>query len=231
MEVIPAIDLLDGMAVRLERGRRETAKAYSGDPVALARALRGKGAQMLHVVSLGSAFCGRLMDLELVRGIAKVSRVQYGGGVRSIGDVQALIGAGVERIVVGTAVVSDSALCRRLCSRFPNRMVAALDVLGGGIGINGWTSSAPLPDSLDGFSAVLATDVSRDGMLAGPNAALVRRVGKRYGLPVIASGGVSSLQDLRKLARAGAQAAIVGKALYENRFSLEDAIRVAQDAG
>ncbi len=232
MQVIPAIDVLDGKVVRLERGMKESARVYSDEPAAIAEAFVRQGAGMVHVVGLDSAFSGRLKGLDLVRCMAGVAKVQYGGGVRCLEDAQTLIGAGVEKIVVGTAIVRNPVLCRRFCSRFPERMVAALDFAGDGeVGVEGWTSKAQAPESLDGFSAVLVTDVSRDGMLSGPNAGLVARVKTRYGLPVTASGGVSSLEDILALRLAGADAVVVGRALYENKFALSDAIEVAENVG
>ncbi|MFH1199518.1 MAG: 1-(5-phosphoribosyl)-5-[(5-phosphoribosylamino)methylideneamino] imidazole-4-carboxamide isomerase [Candidatus Micrarchaeota archaeon] len=232
MQVIPAIDIMDGKVVRLEKGRRETAKAYFDDPVAVARAFAQEGAQMAHVVGLDAAFSGRLDSLELIKRIAQVAKIQYGGGIRSASDAEKLFAVGVSRIVLGTATIANPGLGRVLCARYPGRIVAALDISRPGkAGLSGWISEANLPASLDGFSAVLVTDISKDGMLSGSNTELVKWALGKYGISVIASGGVSSLEDISSLGSAGADAIVIGRALYERRFSLSQAIEVAENVG
>lgn len=232
MQVIPAIDILDGKVVRLEKGKRETAKAYFDDPVSVAQAFAQEGAQMVHVIGLDAAFSGQLARLDVIKRIARVVKVQYGGGVRSKDDAKSLFDAGVSRVVLGTAAMVNPTLCRELCAKYPGRMVAALDLTRPGkAGVVGWASDADLPASLAGFSEVLVTDVSKDGMLSGPNTTLVSWASKKYGIPVISSGGVNSLDDIVALRKAGASSVVVGRAIYEKRFSLRQANEVAQNVG
>ncbi|HYD88088.1 MAG TPA: 1-(5-phosphoribosyl)-5-[(5-phosphoribosylamino)methylideneamino] imidazole-4-carboxamide isomerase [Vitreimonas sp.] len=238
MLIIPAIDLKDGACVRLLRGAFDDVTEY-GAPEAHLDAFARSGATWAHVVDLDGARAGTPIQHELVCGLARSSRVrlQCGGGVRERTHVSALLQGGVARVVVGSlAVTAPDELREWLCEFGAERICAAFDVRanGGGweVAVNGWrqVSGRSLTDALRGFPPgalkhVLVTDISRDGALEGANAALIRDLAAlRPDLAVQASGGVATLDDLSSLAQAGAAATIVGRALYERRFSLEDAL-------
>lgn len=242
MLIIPAIDLRQGQCVRLFEGRFDSVTRYSVTPQEQVSAFAEAGAEWIHVVDLDGARAGQPCQHDLIGFLASASkaRVQAGGGVRTADHVQALLDAGVDRVVVGSVAVRDPTEVASWMKRFgPERIVLALDVRLGPDGpvvvIHGWTASSGvlLTEALtraagDGAQQVLVTDVSRDGALAGPNTEMIAEIVSAYpALSFQASGGVSSLNDLRGLSASGAQAAIVGKALYEGRFGLREAI----DAG
>ena len=247
MDVIPAIDLLDGRCVRLSQGNFATAKIYESDPLAQAQRFADAGAAWLHVVDLDGARDETGRQFDLIAKIARATplRLQVGGGVRETSSIATLIDSGVERVVIGSLAVSDVALVREWLARFtPGRFVLAFDVRFGDshepeVLIRGWQveSGKRLREALDAYEGsaletILCTDVGRDGMLTGPNLELYRALcARRPGLGVQASGGVSSLDDLFQLANAGVRAAIVGKALYEGRVDLADALRELGRAG
>lgn len=237
MIVIPAIDLLDGKAVRLHQGNYEKVTVYSSDPAAHAATLRGK-IPILHVVDLEGARAGRPVQKDLVRAVIDAfqstpeSGVQIGGGVRSIEAVGEYLALGAKRVVLGTAAVRDPDLIRTAALRFPNQIVVALDAKDGMVAIDGWeeTSSKTVLEvakELDGLeiAAILYTDVARDGTQAGPNMVATAELAAATKIPVFASGGVGTLDHLRVLSRLpNVVGAIVGRALYEGVFSLDDAI-------
>jgi phosphoribosylformimino-5-aminoimidazole carboxamide ribotide isomerase len=236
MLVLPAIDLLAGQAVRLHQGRYDEVTVYSSDPPALAAELRGK-VPILHVVDLEGARAGRAVQGALVREVIAAfgGGVQVGGGVRSLEAVESYLELGAARVVLGTAAVRDPALVRAAAERHPGRVVVALDARDGKVAVEGWeqVSSVTALDvarSLAGLpvAALLYTDVSRDGTQAGPNLDATASLAAEGGFPVLASGGVGSLDHLRALARIpGVAGAIVGRALYERSFTLEEALAAA----
>jgi phosphoribosylformimino-5-aminoimidazole carboxamide ribotide isomerase len=238
MLIIPAIDMMGGNCVRLALGKFEDATTY-GDPAAQLAAFAAQGAAWVHIVDLDGARAGKPAQHGAVRELARRAHVniQCGGGVRTREDVQNLLDAGVARVVVGSAALKRKGEVRDWIGGFGvEHVCCAFDVrpLGGDyeVVVQGWTEGGgvTLNAVLDAYPAgtlkhVLVTDVSRDGVLSGPNAALMSMLTQmRPDLSVQASGGVSSLQDLKALQQTGAAAAIVGRALYENRFSLEDAL-------
>lgn len=240
MDLLPAIDLLDGHCVRLLHGDFEACKVYSRDPAGLARDYHAAGAEWLHVVDLAASRDGEVADsgpLFRLLGAAPQT-VQTGGGVRRGADIQARLDAGAARVVVGSLCVTDTARFTRWLRRFgADRLVAALDVRIDGTGvpwprIYGWThkGGVDLWRLLEGLSGAglrhaLVTDIGRDGALSGPNLALYRNIMQRWpDLALQASGGVSSVADLRSLAATGASAAITGKALLESRFTVAQAL-------
>jgi phosphoribosylformimino-5-aminoimidazole carboxamide ribotide isomerase len=234
MLVIPAVDVLDGKAVRLQRGQREKAHVYYPDPMAAARHWASSGARFLHLVNLNGAF-GEPVDLSPLCG--RITRelgvpVQVGGGIRDAETAERYLEAGASRVVIGTSVVQDPDGFRDLLRRCrPERVVVAVDVKGGRVATRGWTATAEEPpEALArrlrelGVPRLLVTDVGRDGMLTGPNVPLTCGIARAGGIPVIASGGVSSMDDLRLLrehTHEGIEAAIVGKALYEGTVPAE----------
>jgi len=241
MLVFPAIDLLGGKAVRLEQGRRETAKVYSHEPWRLAEGFAAAGATRLHVVDLDAAFTGGAShNRETVKAIAAATsmEVEVGGGVRSVEDCERLFALGARYAVLGTAAIKTPAIVDELCARFPGRIVVAVDAREGKVAVEGWTE-ATTADALElgarvaaaGAAAVLYTDIGRDGMRAGPNleatARLVRHIAP---CPVIASGGVAGLEDLDRTRASGAFAVVVGKAIYERAFTVAEALARAKGA-
>ncbi|MCA1615744.1 MAG: 1-(5-phosphoribosyl)-5-[(5-phosphoribosylamino)methylideneamino]imidazole-4-carboxamide isomerase [Acidobacteria bacterium] len=239
MQIIPAVDLRNGRCVRLTQGRRAEAKVYDGDPVEIARRFAAAGAPMLHVVDLDGAFAeGRSPNREVARRIigAVEIPVQFGGGLREISDVREIIEGGAARVVVGTLVLESADTLTRLVELFGARVAAGIDARGGRVVTHGWEKQEDVT-ALElaarvaalGVSRIIYTDVARDGTLEGVNSEQTCAVARASGLPVTASGGVSSLADIERLkAACGARidSVIVGKALYEKRFTLEEAIRV-----
>lgn len=224
MEVLPAIDLLRDRAVRLHQGDYGHVTAY-GEPLELAARFAGEGARWLHVVDLEGARAGgtRSDTLRALVRAAAPARVQAAGGVRSVADAEGLIAAGASRVVVGTAAW---ALLPELVESLGERLVVALDVRDGTVRTRGWTESAlSLDDAIDrcvasGVSRVLCTAIDRDGTLGGPDVAFVRRVVAKSDLPVLAAGGVRNEADLEALDEAGAEGAVVGRAVLEGRIAL-----------
>jgi phosphoribosylformimino-5-aminoimidazole carboxamide ribotide isomerase len=238
MLVFPAIDLMDGAAVRLEQGRRESAKVYDRAPWEVAARFAAAGVTRIHVVDLDAAFTRGAAERKDNRAtIARIAAaagidVEAGGGVRSLDDCAALFDAGVRLAVLGTAAIKDPALVEAACVRWPGRIVVAVDAREGKVSVEGWTETTGA-DAIDiglavaraGAAAVLYTDIARDGMRGGPNLdATGRLVHRLLPTPVIASGGVARLEDLDALAPTGAEAVVVGKALYENAFTVEQAV-------
>ena len=235
MMVIPAIDLLGGRVVRLQRGRYDAVTQYDDDPPARARSWRGKAA-FLHVVDLEGAREGRPVQRDGVRAIVEAfgPGVQVGGGVRTRESFDAYLALGASRIVLGSAAVSDVAMVLALAAEHSGVVVVAVDARDGFVAVDGWTRptrvrAVDLVRELAGapLAGLLYTDVSRDGMAAGPNVDSTAEIAASTPVPVIASGGVSSLDDLRALAVRGIAACIVGRALYERTFTLDEAIIAA----
>ena len=228
--MIPAIDVLEGRVVRLSQGRREAVRLEGGDPVELARRYAADGAARLHVVDLDGAFDG-VPSLVLLEGIASAVDlpIQVGGGYRSSAAIEAALAAGADRVMVGTAAFEPGFL-EEAAERFADALVVAVDVRDGRVAVEGWTSSTDVTASdlatrcaSSGARRLLVTSTTRDGSLAGPDLALLSEV-LPVGLPVIAAGGVASLDDLRALRDLGCEAAIAGSALLAGRFTLPAAL-------
>lgn len=236
MKLFPAIDLLGGRAVRLEEGRRDRATVFSEDPVALVAELAGAGADRLHVVDLDGAF-GEPRQTALVRAIVAASPlpVEVGGGIRDRAAVDAVLDAGAAFAVLGTAAVRAPALVEEVCRAAPGRIVVAVDARDGVVAVDGWTASGGVT-AIElgrraagwGAAALLYTDVARDGLRGGPNVAATAELARAVTCEVIASGGVGSLDDLRALRDAGIAAVVVGRALYDRRFTVAEAAAVAR---
>ncbi len=238
MLVIPAIDLKDGRCVRLRQGdlRRET--VYSEDPAATALRWERQGAPLLHVVDLNGAVAGAPKNLAAIAAILRAVAVpiQVGGGIRTLETIRRYLAEGVQRVVLGTAALQDRGLLERACAEFPGRILAGVDARDGKVAVRGWTSlsdrtALDLLDSLSGcaLGGIVYTDIARDGMLAGPNLTALRTVADRAAWPVIASGGITRVEDLEaiKALSPRIQGAIVGKALYEGTLDLAAAIAAA----
>ncbi|PHS24413.1 MAG: 1-(5-phosphoribosyl)-5-[(5-phosphoribosylamino)methylideneamino]imidazole-4-carboxamide isomerase [Robiginitomaculum sp.] len=234
----PAIDLMDGRCVRLHKGDFAQKSLYDTDPLARAKAFADAGAQALHVVDLDGAKAGAVRQSALICDLAAKSglKVQAGGGVRSGDDIEALLDGGVSRVIIGSLAVSAPKAVKTWLKTFgADRLVLALDIrLVNGVpmpAIKGWQEEAAISlwDVLDGFGGqatnLLVTDIDRDGVLGGANAALYADIKARYGaLSLLASGGIGSLDDIRAVQAVGADGVIIGKALYENKFSLQEAL-------
>jgi len=233
--VIPAIDLLDGKAVRLHQGRYDAVTVYDEDPPARARAWRGM-VPWLHVVDLEGAREGRPVQREQVRAVVEAfgPGVEIGGGVRTRESFDAYLALGATRVVLGSAAVKDSALVRSLAQEHPGVVVVAVDARDGFVAVDGWTQPTRVRavDLVRSFAdaplgGVLYTDVARDGTRAGPNLEATAELAAETPVPVIASGGVGSLDDLRTLAARGISACVVGRALYDGTFTLAQALEAA----
>lgn len=242
MLIIPAIDLKDGRCVRLKQGRKSDVKIYDGDPVEIAKRFEEAGARMLHVVDLDGAFAGndssnRKVAQQIIRALGMP--VQFGGGLRRVEDVQELIEYGAARVVIGTLAAESPETLERFVQLFGARICVGIDARNGQVLTRGWEKQEPL-SAIDlahrvaaaGVERIIYTDVSRDGMLEGVNVEQTCAMARASGLHVTASGGVSSLADLKLLCEAsacGVDSVIVGKALYENRFTLQEALALARD--
>ncbi len=238
MLVFPAIDLLNGNAVRLEQGRRESAKIYSTKPWELVKGFADAGAPRLHVVDLDAAFSGGTKNNHGT--IAKITAattmdVEVGGGVRSIQDCERLFALGARLAVLGTAAIKSPEMVEHACRQFPRRIVVAVDAREGKVAVEGWQQDTTM-DALEigeavaraGAAAVLYTDIGRDGMRTGPNLEATARLAKRITpCPVIASGGVARIEDLDEVIATGAFAVVIGKAIYEGAFTVAEAVKRA----
>lgn len=235
MDLIPAIDLLDGHAVRLRRGRYDELTRYDVEPARLAREWK-KLVPRLHVVDLEGARSGKPAQTELVVEVARAfgPGLQVGGGLRTLEAIRDYLERGVERVVLGTAALDEPTLVQQAAEAYPGRVVVAVDARAGLIATHGWQKQSEV-SALEAvrrlarlpLAAVLYTDIERDGMETGPNVAETVRLARDGGLPVIASGGVGTLDHLRRLAEAappGLVGVIVGRALHEGRFTLEEAL-------
>jgi len=229
LEVLPAIDVLEGRVVRLAQGRREAVTIEGGDPVELARRFRDDGARRLHLVDLDGAFSGE-PTLALVERVASAGGLplQVGGGYRSIQAIDSALRAGADRVMVGTAALSPAFL-EQAAARFGEALVVAIDVRDGEVAVEGWTrgsgtTAAELAAACAraGVRRLLVTSTARDGSLAGPDVTLLAEV-LEAGLPVIAAGGISSVDDLIRVRELGCEAAVAGSALLSGRFTLAEA--------
>ena len=229
-DVIPAIDVLEGRVVRLSQGRREAVTIEGGDPIELAQRFRAEGARRLHLVDLDGAFSGR-PTLELVERVSAAGGLplQVGGGYRTIDSIAAALAAGADRVMVGTAALSPSFLAEAV-TRFAERLVVAIDVRNGEVAVDGWTRASGTTAVLlardcaaAGVTRLLVTSTARDGSLAGPDVELLAEV-LPIGLPLIAAGGISSIEDLLAVREMGCEAAVAGSALLSGRFTLADAL-------
>ncbi|PSP74274.1 1-(5-phosphoribosyl)-5-((5-phosphoribosylamino)methylideneamino)imidazole-4-carboxamide isomerase [Halobacteriales archaeon QS_3_64_16] len=235
-EVIPAVDLQDGAVVQLVGGERDSGTEY-GDPVAAAKRWVDAGARTLHVVDLDGAFEGERTNAEAVSRITAATDVpiQLGGGIRSAADARELLDRGVDRVILGTAAIEAPEIVADVAAEHPEGVVVSLDAKAGEVVIAGWTEGTGIdpPEAAReyekrGAAAILFTDVDSEGRLEGVETELLERVVKAVSIPVIASGGVATLEDIRALGEAGAAAVVVGSALYEGRFTLREAIEAAE---
>jgi phosphoribosylformimino-5-aminoimidazole carboxamide ribotide isomerase len=240
MLVIPAIDLKEGRCVRLTQGRRSDVKVYDADPVDVAKSFEDAGARMIHVVDLDGAFEGpNSINRKVVRRIIRAVEipVQFGGGLRSVHDVQQMIEYGAAQVVIGTLAAESPETLELFVQLFGFRIAVGIDARNGQVVTHGWEKEGKI-SAIDlarrvadaGVDRIVYTDVTRDGTLTGVNVEQTCAIARESGLKVTASGGVSSLDDIRRLKAArscGIDSVIVGKALYEGRFTLQEALRIA----
>lgn len=238
MIVIPAIDLKDGCVVRYVQGKTNK-KIYSRDPVKVARHWVKQGARFLHIVDLDGAFSGTPKNLHLVKAIAREVSIpiQFGGGVRSLATIKKVLGLGVTRVVLGTKAVEDKAFLEKAFKQFKERVIVSIDAKEGRVMVKGWKAKHGSMDILTfaqrlkktGFKQLIYTNTLKDGTLTGPDIKGIKELLKATGLSLIASGGIATLDDiyrLKMLEKGGLAGVIVGKALYEGRFTLAQAIKM-----
>lgn len=236
MLVIPAIDLKDGRCVRLRQGDMAAETVYSDDVPAVARNWQQGGATLIHVVDLNGAVDGEPRNLPQIEAVLKTVsvKVQVGGGIRNIQTIRRYLNAGISRVVLGTAALTDRVFLERACKEFPRRILLGLDARDGKVAVRGWTAvsetkAIDLLKEVSGLEigAVIYTDISRDGMLSGPNISALKEVVEFSSFPVIASGGITRVEDLRAVHSLGPriEGAIVGKALYDGKLDYATAIK------
>lgn len=240
MIVIPAVDLKDGRCVRLSQGRMDQETIYSENPVEMAKYWELKGAERLHVVDLNGAVMGSPFHRSLVEEIARSLHIpiEVGGGIRDLGTIESYLSSGVRWVIFGTAALQNRFLIEEACRRFPGRVILAIDAKRGRVAIQGWNEVVPLEaidlvkqfEGMD-LSAIIFTDIERDGMGTGINSEVTRALSRSISIPVIASGGVSRIEDIERLMELendGVIGVIVGRALYTGSLDLEKAIRLAK---
>ncbi len=237
MYIIPAIDLRDGKCVRLIQGQYNRQITYQDDPVKQAREFSSAGAQWLHIVDLDGAKVGRPVNTDTISAIAALEqfKIEVGGGLRDEASIKQLLDIGVERVIIGTKAVSDFEWFSRMAEKFSGKIVLGLDARGSTVATHGWTQDSPqhlvefateaakLP-----LAAIIYTDITRDGMMTGPNFERTKALVQAVDVPVIGSGGVGELSDIKKLAELGAEAVIIGRSLYEGTLKLSDAINAVK---
>jgi phosphoribosylformimino-5-aminoimidazole carboxamide ribotide isomerase len=236
MIVIPAIDLKEGKCVRLLQGRKEDVTIYSDDPVSMAKHWVGLGAELLHVVDLDGAFSGQQRNLDTVKAIREAIHIyiEVGGGIRSIDRIEMLVALGVDRTILGTSAAQEPEMVREASERFPGRVFVGIDAKDGKVAVKGWEEVTEL-DAVEfakkmesyGAAGIIYTDIARDGMLTGPNIAAMSKMVQEVTIPVIASGGVSNLDDIKNLLQVkNLWGVITGKALYAGTLDLREAIKL-----
>ncbi len=236
MNIYPAIDLKNGVCVRLKMGDMQQATEY-GDPAEIAAEWQRQGAKYLHVVDLDAAFAGQFCNRDTVARILKEVSipVQLGGGVRTLADIEERLELGLQRVIIGTAAIENPELVAQAVQKYSGRIVAGIDAKDGRVATRGWASDTgedPVQLALRmkamGINTVIYTDIARDGMMTGPNAAGVRKLVEATGMDIIASGGMSVPEDVKQILDTGAEGVIIGKALYAGTIRLSDAINMGE---
>lgn len=238
MIVLPAIDLYEGKAVRLYKGDYNQMTVYDPNPSDTALKFKNAGAEWIHMVDLEGARNGLTPNREYVKQIIDLTglKVEIGGGIRSMAAIDSYMNIGVSRVILGTSAITDEALVRSACLKYPGRIAAGADIKDGYIAIKGWTETSDMTiedfcrkmQEL-GIETIICTDISRDGVMQGTNRELYRRLGSEFSINFIASGGVSNLEDVASLRDMGLYGAIIGKAYYTGAINLEEAIRLSAE--
>ena len=241
MLIIPAIDLKDGRCVRLFQGEMDKETVYFDNPVEAARHWVDEGATFLHIVDLNGAVEGRPVHTNEIAAICKQSglKVELGGGLRSLGAVETALNLGVFRVVIGTAAYSNAEFLQALCKKFPGKIVVGIDARQGKVAVKGWKETTSMDGvelakrcEQDGASRIIYTDISRDGTRQGVNVEEILKIARSVKVPIIASGGVATLEDIRQLIpleKEGVEGVIVGKALYAKSFSFAEARKLVHN--
>jgi len=237
MYIYPAIDLFDGKAVRLYKGDYAQMTVYNEDPVAVARDFQNSGAAHIHLVDLEGAKSGTTPNLETVCAIKKETGLfcEIGGGIRSMEVVSRYLDAGLDRVILGTAAVTDPAFLQAAVEKYGEKVAVGIDIKDGFVAIRGWTEKSE-KDAMEfaaqmqslGVKTLICTDISKDGAMEGANHGLYKALSERFGMRIIASGGVSSMEDVKRLAAMKLHGAIIGKAYYTGAIDLKEAIEVAK---
>ena len=239
MLVIPAIDLKDGKCVRLREGKMHEETIFSEDPLSTASSWFAQGAELLHIVDLDGAVQGKPVNHEIVFKIASQfpdKRIQIGGGIRNFDTALNYLEQGIERVIMGTSAVEDPDLLKDFCKQYPERVVLGIDALNGIVKTQGWLKGSEVtPSDLvkdfegDSIAAIIFTDISKDGMMIGPNIAATSDLARQTVIPVIASGGVSSLEHISQLVKEKIISGVIcGRALYENSFTYQEAMKASE---
>lgn len=231
MMIYPAIDIKDGKCVRLTQGKFDKEKVYFESPPEVAKLWQEKGSKVLHIVDLDGALEGESKNLSVIKKIVEAVDIpiQLGGGIRSLETIKALIDIGISRVILGTKAIEDREMLRKAVKMYGNRIVVSIDAKDGYVALNGWTKTSEVI-ALDfakeletlGVKTIVYTDIARDGMMKGPNFEAIKKMKEHVEIDVIASGGVTSLDDIIELSKIGVAGAIVGKALYEGKINLAD---------
>lgn len=236
-EIYPAIDIRGGQAVRLSQGDFSREVKYYEDPLEAAKHWLESGAKWLHVVDLDGARKGRPVNTDIISQICSSHpvKIQVGGGFRSMSDIEQAIESGVDRVILGTAAIKDQRLLKTACKEFSNQIAVGIDARAGIVAVDGWENVSDTSTSLlgrvasdFGASAIIYTDIERDGMLSGPNYTETCKLASSVRIPVIASGGVCSIHDIKKLTSSGAAGVVVGRALYTGDIDLKEAITTVE---
>ncbi len=237
MDILPAIDLIGGKCVRLVQGQYDQQITYEDDPVKQAHVFRGEGATSLHIVDLDGAKAGKPINTEAIRNIiaAVDLKVELGGGIRDEDSIKAMLDIGLEKLIVGTSAISDFEWFSEMAAKFPHKLALGLDARGSKVSVSGWTQDSPqqlwdfaAKTSNLPLAAIVYTDITRDGMMAGPNLERTKALIDAVKQPVIAAGGVTETADIIKLKELGAAGAIIGRALYEGKITVSEAIEAEQ---
>jgi phosphoribosylformimino-5-aminoimidazole carboxamide ribotide isomerase len=235
MKIIPAVDIKDGRCVRLSQGKMNQETIYSNDPVSMANHWDEEGAQLIHIVDLDGAFQGSPVNSKIVKEIIYSSSVdiQIGGGIRNLETIETYVNAGAYRVILGTVAQKEPEFVEEACRRFPGKIIVGIDAKNGLVAVKGWVEvseqkATDLAQKMKkyGIAGFIFTDISRDGMLQGPNLESIQNFAESTQLPVIASGGVSNLEDIKNLAKlesCGVEGIIIGKALYDKVLSFKEA--------
>ncbi|MHC5144140.1 MAG: 1-(5-phosphoribosyl)-5-[(5-phosphoribosylamino)methylideneamino]imidazole-4-carboxamide isomerase [Planctomycetota bacterium] len=238
MDILPAIDLIDGQCVRLIQGQYDKKITYKDDPVAQAKEFFDSGAQWLHVVDLDGAKQGKPVNAEVVAKIAKElpMKVELGGGIRDEAAIMTMLDAGVTRLILGSSAIKQFEWFSEMARKYPDRLVLGLDARGANLATEGWLDqgsqsvlcfaqqAADLP-----LAAIIYTDISKDGMLDGPNVERTKQLAETVDLPIVAAGGVTTVEDIKTLKAAGVAGAIIGRALYEGSITLTEALEAEKE--